>query len=134
MLGDDVRAALPGFRAQAVSMMSETVSVGVYVDGVDPDTLTAIRILTEEHYSAIGQIKYPSVAVSDRVAASQQAGIAQVVLKIPVDSGPLIRPNDEVVVTASLVDQTLVGRRFRVTALPQSGNVSAHRYPLEELS
>ena len=100
--------------------MTETVQVGSFTDGVDAN-LNPTLTLSSDHYTGIGEIKYPSLAVSDRVPASQQAASVSVVLKVPVGSGAAIRPGDRVVVTASTSDGSLVGRSFRVAAWPQSG-------------
>jgi len=56
------------------------------------------------------------------------------VLKVPVGAGPEIREGDLVKVTASTADGTLMGRWYRIKAFPQSGQVTAHRYPIEEAS
>lgn len=133
MIGDDIAAALPDLRAQAESLMTETVEVGEFTVEVDGN-LNPIETLAEAHYTGKGQIKYPSLAVSDRVAASQQAASVSAVLKVPVGSGADIRPGDTVRVTASTSDGSLVGRKFRIAAWPASGQVSAHRYPIEEWS
>jgi len=133
VIGDDIAAALPDLRAQAESLMTETVQVGTFADGTDAN-LNAILTLTAEHYTGMGQIKFPSLAVSDRVAASQQAASVSAVLKVPVGSGADIRPGDRVLVTASTSDESLVGRSFRIGAWPAAGQVTAHRYPIEEWS
>lgn len=133
MLGDDIAAALPALRVQAESLMTETVQVGVFADGQD-ELLNPTLTLTDEHYAGKGQIKYPSLAVSERVPASQQAASVSAVLKVPVGSGADIRPGDRVVVTASTSDGSLVGHSYRIAAWPAAGQVTAHRYPLEEWS
>jgi hypothetical protein len=38
------------------------------------------------------------------------------------------------VVLASSVDPSLVGRKFRVAGNAQAGQVTSHRYPVEEVS
>ncbi len=133
MIGDDIAAALPDLRAQAESLMTETVTVGEFTDGVDGN-LNPIVTLVDEHYTGVGQIKYPSLAVSERQPASQQAASVSTVLKVPVGSGADIRPGDRVEVTSSTSDGSLVGRSYRIAAWPQSGQVTTHRYPLEEWS
>jgi hypothetical protein len=116
--------------------MTETVTVGLYTDGTDPVTGDPTRVLSVTNYSGVGQIKYPSLSVSESDGAGQQVASADVVLKVPVESAPDVRAGDEVLVSASTADGSLVGRRFRVKAWPQtqSGQVTAHRFPLEELS
>lgn len=126
-------------RSWAGARMTEIVTVGVYVDGTDPATGNPTRVLSVTHYPVgddpgAGQIKYPSLTVSETSGAGQQVASADVVLKVPVGSANAVRPGDEVLVSASSVDGSLVGRRFRVKAWPQSGQVTAHRFPLEELS
>ena len=37
-------------------------------------------------------------------------------------------------VTASTVDPSLVGRVFRTKGLPQAGQVTAHRFPVESVT
>lgn len=129
-----VSGALGMGRTWAVARMTETVTVGIYADSTSPTTGDPVRTLTTSHYSGAGQIKYPSLTVSETSGAGQQVGSADVVLKVPVGSANAVRPGDEVLVSASSVDGSLVGRRFRVKAWPQSGQVTAHRFPLEELS
>jgi len=129
-----VSGALFMGRRMAESRMTETVTVGVYTDGTDPVTGDPTRVLATSHYAGVGQIKYPSVSVSETSGSGQQVASADVVLKVPVESAPDVRAGDEVLVSASTADGSLVGRRFRVKAWPQSGQVTAHRFPLEELS
>ena len=129
-----VSGALSMGRRMAESRMTETVTVGVYTDGTDPDTGDPTRVLSDSHYVGVGQIKYPSASVSETSGSGQQVASADVVLKVPVESAPDVRAGDEVLVSASTADGSLVGRRFRVKAWPQSGQVTAHRFPLEELS
>lgn len=128
-----VSGALAFGRRMAEARMTETVTVGVYTDSTDGSG-NPVRTLTSSHYSGVGQIKYPSLTVSETSGAGQQVASADVVLKVPVGAANAVRAGDEVLVSASTVDGSLVGRRFRVRAWPQSGQVTAHRFPLEELS
>ncbi|MCA0379816.1 MAG: DUF6093 family protein [Actinobacteria bacterium] len=122
-------------RRQAQARMTERVLVGHWVEGTDPSTGDAVRVLGAEHYSGVGQIKYPSMTVSDvRTEIGQQVAVVDVVLKIPVGGGPAICKGDLVKVLSSSADPSLAGRWFRVKAWPQSGQVTAHRYPIEEVS
>lgn len=114
--------------------MTETVTAGAYREDVDDDTLVTTRTLLDETYIGPGWIQYPSLTVSETSAGGQQVASAAPVLKVPIGAAPDIREGNLVRVTASTVDPTLVNREFRVKAWPQSGQVSAHRYPLEELS
>lgn len=128
-------AGVLGFARQVSSLRdTEVVRVGVFMDTTDPVTLRPVRALVEAHYEGAGHLTYPTENVSERVAAGQQVGVQAPILKIPVGAGPLIREGDEVEVVSSTVDDTLVGRRYLIDGWPQSGQVSAHRYPLKETS
>lgn len=124
-------SVLDAGRAMAESRMTETVTVGLFKDGTDENG-DATRVLVTERYSGIGRIKYPSLAVSDRQEPSQPVGVQEPYLSIPTGS-PALFEGDEVHVTASTVDDLLVGMTARIAGVPQSGQTTAHRYPLKEL-
>lgn len=123
-------------RKLTLQRMSETVEVGVMIERTDPNTGNPVRTVTVQHYTGVGEIKYPSQHVSENVTqVGQQQAEASPILKLPADgSAAAIRAGDGVHVVASKVDGTLVDRWYRVRALPQSGHVTAHRFPLEEVS
>lgn len=129
-----VQSILTRGQAAAKARMTETVAVGPFTEHVDRDSLATTRTFDGTVYADIGQIKYPSLTVSEGVAVSQQVTSADVVLKVPAGAAPLVREGHLVRVTASSIDGTLVGREYRVKAFPQSGQVTAHRFPIEELS
>ncbi|MEW2011422.1 DUF6093 family protein [Microbacterium sp. NPDC078814] len=126
-------SVLEAGRARAEARMTETVQIGIFVSGTDPDTLDAIRTLVTERYAGLGRIKYETLTVSDSDTSSQTVGSQTPMLSIPTGS-PLINEGDEVVVTASRADHLLIGRRYTVEGAPQSGQTTSHRYPLKELS
>lgn len=132
MLGWDVEGALLGLRAQAESRMTETVLIGRYVDG-DPDPVTgkATKVLAEERYSGKGRVRYPSYAVSESSPKSQPVAQQDVVVSIPVGSGPVFE-GDRVTVTGSTADANVVGRVFTVKGQPLAGQVTAYRIPVVE--
>lgn len=135
-LGYDIDAALPGLRAEAVSRMRETVLVGKFTDGTDEETGDPTRVLVEQRYPAPGEagrarIRWGSREVTNAEAPSMPVTVQEPYLSVPFGS-PLLRDNDEVVCLTS-DDPILVGRRFRIQGYPVAGQVTAHRYPLEEL-
>ena len=132
MLGWDIAAALPGLRAQAESRMSETVLVGIFRDGSDADG-NATRVLVTERYSGKARVRYPSYAVSELSPASQPLAQQDVIVSIPVGSGPVFE-GDEVLVTGSTADPNVIGRRFRVKGQPAAGQTTAYRIPVIEQS
>lgn len=125
--------ALDAGRRMAVSMMTETVTVGTESKATNPATGDPVRTVASPVYSGVAQVKFPSLVVSERDVQGQQVAATSPVLKLPVAVGSVLTGH-VVRVTASSSDPTLVGRWFRVKALPQSGQVTAHRYPLEEVT
>lgn len=112
--------------------MSETVIVGKFRDGIDPDTNDATRVLEQERYTGSGRIRWNSREVSDSQTTGSPVAVQEPYLSVPFGSTRFFT-DDEVECTAS-IDPLLVGRRFKISGAAGAGQVSAHRYPLEELS
>lgn len=121
-----------GQRLTNAVRMTETVEVGAWAERTDTATGNPVRERTRETYTGAAELKFPTLVVTEKSVQGQQAATVDIVMKVPVGAAPLVRKGDLVKVTASTVDGALVGRWFRVKALPQSGKVTAHRYPLEE--
>ncbi|QWY84590.1 head-to-tail stopper [Microbacterium phage Footloose] len=119
-------------RRLAESRMSEDVTVGSFTDGVDEETGEPIRVPVVSRYSGGARIRWGSREVTNADAPMMPVTVQEPYLSVPVGT-PLLHDNDEVLVVASESDQILVGRRFRVQGFPVAGQVTAHRYPLEEL-
>lgn len=130
-LGADVAAALPALRAQAESRMTETISVGLLVDGTDPETGDPTQTVEAPVYGGPGRIRWASSTVSDMEGAGEQVAVQRPVLSVPVGS-PRLFDGMGVSVTGSTADGLLVGRVFTVQGGPVSGQVTATRYLLEE--
>jgi len=111
--------------------MSETVIAGTYAEVGGAD-LQPVQELVQKHYEGAATLTYPSMVVNELNPASQLASTADVVLKVPV-AAPLLPKMSIVTITASKADPSMVGRRFRVKGSAQSGQVTSHRYPMEEL-
>lgn len=120
-------------RARAMSIMTETVVIGLYKDGTDPVTGDATRVLKEKRYEGIGRVKYPTLNVSTADAPGQTVSAQDITVSIPSES-PLCFEGDEVEVIASSSDPTLVGRHYAVKGAPQAGQTTAARYPVTQLS
>lgn len=131
-LGNDIAAALPLLRAEANSRMSETVVVGKFTDGTDPVTLEPSRVLEQERYTGMGRIRWNSREVSNSQATGSPVAMQEPYLSVPFGTARFFT-GDEVECSAS-PDPLLVGRRFKVSGNATAGQVSAYRYPLEELS
>lgn len=116
-------------RRAANSRMTESVTVTITTSTFDDTTGTYTDTLTT-HYSGIARIKYPSLVVSEKTPVGQVLASQDVTLHLPVGLASSVAVNDVVTVTASTADGDLVGRTFTIKGLAQSGQVSAHRYPL----
>jgi hypothetical protein len=132
MVDPFLAGAIAAGAAHAESRMTETIACGPEAETVDESTGDTVTV-TDPQYDGIAQVKYPTLTPSDREASGQQVVETDVVLKMPL-SAPILAVGWVVRVSASAIDQSLVGRRYRVTAPPQSGQVTSHRYPVEEVS
>lgn len=130
-LGGDISAALPQLRAEAESRMSESVIVGSFKDGTD-DNGDAIRVPDQSRYSGIGRIRWNSREVSNSQATGSPVAVQEPYLSVPFGAARLFT-DDEVECSGS-TDPLLVGRRFKISGGASAGQVTAYRYPLEELS
>lgn len=131
MLGWDVASTLPALRAQAESRMTETVEIGLYGDGVDPETNEATQVLVELRYVGKGRVRYPSYAVAVQAPATQPVAQQDVVVSIPSGAAPVME-GDTVLVTGSTADPLVVGRRFTVKGQPIAGQTTAYRISVVE--
>lgn len=119
-------------RRQAESRFTEafeffSVESGVIPDGqIDPVDVETVL------YTVPGRIRFPSLNVSDRESAGQLVGVQDITASVAVGATPGVREGHFCRVVSSSVDATLAGRVLRVSGSPQSGQVSAHRYPLTE--
>lgn len=132
-LGYDIAQALPGLRAEAESRMTETVTVGRFEHVRPPGELDTVLTLVETFYSGVARVKFPFASSSVKAPAGQQLAETKVVVSVP--HGTVGFPTGVVVrVDSSLADVGLVGRMFRVDGSAQSGQTTAHRYPVVEES
>lgn len=116
----------------ADSRMSETVLVGKFRDGTDPDTKEATRVLETARYTGKARIRWGSREVSNSQATGSPVAMQEPYLSVPFGTARFFT-DDEVECSAS-PDPLLVGRRFKLSGAAAAGQVSAYRYPLEELS
>lgn len=79
-----------------------------------------------------GQLKFASQVLSEREHAAQLVAVSQRVIKVGVNAAPNVRVGDFATCTASTADAELVGRKFRISGLPEAGQVTAHRFIASE--
>jgi hypothetical protein len=72
--------------------------------------------------------------VSERSQGDQVPAVQVEHVHVAVDATPNVTVGDMWRCTASTVDASLVGREVRTKGLPQAGQVTAHRYPVEAVS
>lgn len=129
-----IEAALSHGRRWAQQRFTETFTV-----------FTVTRVLNEttglyeddedvRHADVPGQFKFPTLTVSEREQGAQSPAVQDIVIKVAVGATPDVVTGDLWRCTASTADPSLVGRVVRTKGLPQAGQVTAHRYPVEAVS
>ena len=133
MLGDDLAAALPGLRAEAVSRMTETGYFFRLVDGTDPVTFEAITVEQVVGVPTVARLRSDNRAAGEVVVGTQVPAVSTSVLSVPVGS---VHVGEDVFfrVTDSSSDTGLVGVVVRTLFEPTMGQVTAWRYPVEGVS
>lgn len=116
-------------RALAVSRMSETVHAGSSTTTTDPVTGQPVQSGTTV-YDGAARLKFASTVVSDKATGGQLVSSQNVELHCP--SGTKIPIGTVVTVTASTADDSLVGRKFKVTGRPEAGQTTAARFQVVE--
>lgn len=127
--------ALTMGRGMAESRNTETLTFYVS-NGIspNPDTLVDVESRTNLHVGIPGRVKFPTATVSESSAVGQSVASQSVIVSVAVGATPLVRTDHFCIVTGSAVDPGLIGRKFRIQGMPASGQVTAHRYPVEEVS
>lgn len=132
-LGGDVSAALPGLRAEAESRMTETVVFFTEALGEDPETLQPVTVETVVASGVRARLRSAARDPRDVPFAGQEPVVSKLVLSVPFGS-VRVGPSVFVRVTASDADEGLVGVKVRTLDFPTMGQVSAWRYPVEQVS
>ena len=126
--------ALAAGRKFAENMFSETVEFYRVTGKIfDPATLDEVETKVVV-YTVPARVKYPSLIVAEKRGAGEVVGNQSVFVSVAVGSTPTVNSEYFCKVTASSADPSLVGRTYKVKGSPQAGQVTAHRYPVEEVS
>lgn len=121
-------------RRQAESRFTETFKVFTETETLNESTGLYETVEVTLYADLRGRVKFPSLAVSEREQGGQVPAVQDVAVHVAVGSAPLVVVDVLWRVTASDVDSSLVGRVFRTKGLPQAGQVTAHRFPVEQVS
>ena len=128
-LGDMLAATLPQLRAQAESMMRDTVLVrrrtGTVPDGQGGDVATYVQV-----YTGRGRVQRAQVQASTPEAGGHTFTVARLQVHLPLTAD--VQVGDEITVTASDEDPLLTGAHFRVTFVPRKSLATALRVDVEE--
>lgn len=131
-LGWDIAAHLPGLRAEAVSRFTETVTFFTAVKGED-ENLQPIDVETVIEADVAARLRSAARDPRDVPIAGQEPVVSKLTLSVGVGT-VRVGPSVFVRVTASSSDPGLVGVKVRTTDFPTMGQVTAWRYPVEQVS
>lgn len=121
-------------RAAAELRMTETFRIfEVTGSTTDPDNDLQVVDVEVDRYVGIGRWVFRSSVVSDVDVASQLVTSQSERVDLPAGTDS-VGPGMFGVCTASAVDSTLVGRRFRVEGMPAAGQTTAARFPVVEVT
>lgn len=129
-----VHAALGYGRNFAGLRLTETFDVYTVAEVLNESTGLMEDVETVAYADVAGQVKYPTLTVSEREQGAQVPAAQDVTIKVAVGATPNVVVNHFWRVTASTVDPGLVGREFRTKGEAQSGQTTSHRYPVERVT
>lgn len=128
-----VLSALGLGRRLSEQRFTETVTFFTVARDEDPVTLQPVDVETVVAAGVRARLKVTSAVVSERQVAGQAPAVMQRELHVPVGS-VAVGPSVFVRVTGSTADPGMVGRVFRTVMRSGVGQVTAWRYPVEEVS
>lgn len=127
--------AVRGFaRTRTQERFTETLTAYTTTRVLDEETGEYTATEVTVHAGVAGEVKYPSLTVRERDQGAQVPAVQDIMIRVAVAATPDVVVGTMWRVTASTSDDSLVGRVFRTKGNPQAGNVTAHRYPVEEVS
>jgi len=134
-LRTDVEGALPRFRAEAESLMTDTCQVGTLSSDevLNPDTLEYEYVFTPV-YDGPCRFKAGNVQASDVESASQLLVSQLATLSLPIDTSTDVRNGMQVRVTGSLTDPALPGTVATIEAPFRSSYATARRFSARVVS
>lgn len=127
-------AAVAAGRARAEHRFTETFTAFTVARVLDLDTGAHVDTETALYTGVAGRLKFPSMTVSEREQGAQVPASQDIEVHVAVGATPNVKKDVMWRVTASEADVSLAGRTFRTRGVPQSGQVTAHRYPVESVT
>lgn len=116
-------------RAEAEARFTETFTAYTVARVLD-ESGTHTDIETALYTGVEGRLKFPSGTVSESSQGGQVRAVQDIEVHVSVGATPNVAVDVLWRITGSTADGSLVGRTFRTKGIPQSGQVSAHRYPV----
>lgn len=120
-------------RSMIAQRFTETFKVFRVTSVLNEDTGLYVDTEVAVYASVVGQFKFPTLAVREREQGAQVPAVQDVTIKVAVASTPDVEVGHLWRCTASTVDASLVGRVVRTKGLPQAGQVTSWRYPVEQV-
>jgi len=121
-------------RTMTAARFTETLTFVRITESTDPTTLRRQEQREVLAADIPGQISSDTLTVAEREQADQLSSVQSLVAKVAVGAVSTTVVGDVIEVTASTSDPSLTNRRFRIEGTPQPGQVTAHRYPISEVS
>ena len=130
-LGDAIATALPRLRAQAESLMRDTIRADRQT-GTTPDGLGGDVPVLTTLYTGRGKVQSQAVQQLNPEAGGHVYTVQRYEVHLPVGSfSPAV--GDLLSVTTAADNPELTGRVFRVTALMHKSQPTAYRLAVEEV-
>jgi hypothetical protein len=132
-LGDDIAAALPELRAQAESLMVDTVKVERET-GTTPDPVTLEEVpIWETVYEGKGRWQRPDTVAAEKVAGEVEFGLNRTTIQLPMSAVGIVR-GYRATCTVSAYDPDLPGTKATVLAVPNKTHATMRRLLCEEVT
>lgn len=136
MLGDDLALALPEMRAQAESMMQDTIRVEKKTGEktTDPETLAIVDVWALV-YEGPGRVQRPATQPGEPVVGEVEFGTTATIIQLPLSATGFAREQRvTVAAVGSLSDPALVGMRATVLSVPTKTHPTMRRLYCEEVA
>lgn len=119
------------------ALMTDTCTIGVYIESVSASFVTTFALSGTAHYSGPCRVKSVRATVVERDMPGETVSVQELVLCIPVGAGGSIAVDDFVTITAvdaAVGDSSRVGQRYRIRGLAAATYASEMRFPIEAVA